>query len=349
MLKHSSSSVLSGYVNPSMLKQSKPLSIPLSVSSSSNSINQPKTIISNDSSSGYLSSIKYAQDAGGYHSYQEVTSKAKSINEEIKIITNSILKIGQHKVNVFNAGNDLCKKMAQHYLHEAEYNNCAYQESRDEWRAKGNHYLASNIYDIMKDSDILPAWGVPYLTPLPLEEDPEMIAQLRAQLEQIILEMEQRDTTIEQQANDLITKNNIIGERDNTILELQTENHDLTDRLTVSEEKYALSEAKVIPLEKEVADLKHYNEILEADRKGLEIDKIELREDKKMLVDDKKMLQKEKELLLKEKDSFFVDKKGWQDLISIRENELVELKHIHFDTEHCTIVGHCNNPDHEVI
>lgn len=79
--------------------------------------------------------------------------------------------------------------MAQHYLHEAEYNNCAYQESRDEWRAKGNHYLASNIYDIMKDSDILPAWGVPYLTLLPLEEDPEMIAQLRAQLQEKVEEL----------------------------------------------------------------------------------------------------------------------------------------------------------------
>ena len=79
---------------------------------------------------------------------------------------------------------------------------------------------------------------------------------------------------------------------------------------------------------------------LQSQNKELKDYKIELRDFNKMLVDDKKMLQDEKKLLL-------VDKKMLQDLNAGQQAELLDLKHIHFDTEHCTIVGHCNNPDHE--
>lgn len=355
MLKHSShssNSTLSGYVVPNTLNHNivnnhnnssnyvSSQSKSLFVSSTSNSINHTKTIISNDNSSSYLSSIKYTQDAEAFHSYQEVTSKAKSIDEEIKIITNSILRIGQHKDNVFNAGNDLCKKMAQHYLHEAEYNNCAYQKSRDEWKVKGNLYLTSNIYDIMKEYNILPSWAEQYLTPLENNQEEEelmkvQIEELKEQLKLLSLEKEQKD-------NALAEKDNALAEKDEIILQLQTENHDLTEKLSVSEEnntilqnKLDISETKIISLQEKVVDLKHHNE-------QLENDKVELREDKKMLIEDKKMIQEEKNLLL-------VDKKFFQDLNITKENELTELKHIHFDTEHCTIVGHCNNPNHDEI
>ena len=202
--------------------------------------------------------------------------------------------------------------------------------------------------------------------PLLEEEDLEMIEQLKAQLEKLELEKEQiklekeqkdntikqqandlitkdniidaRNTTIEQQANDLIAKDNIIGERNNTILELQNENHDLTKRLAGSEEKndvlqnkLDISESKVIPLQEKVADLNHYNKILEADKKSLQEDKIDLRKDKEMLVEDKKMQQEEKKLLL-------VDKKHFQDVNLEQALKITEL-----------IQPRCDFPEHEWV
>jgi DNA repair exonuclease SbcCD ATPase subunit len=430
-------SILKGYVDPNMLKHSSSSSYVNSHGSLFNHTAEHKSLnhtnveyadtkvlsvgvpfVSNSvaniidsgiSSSDYISSIKHANSAQADKNYQEVANKAISILNEAKQVTDTILRADCHIPEIVSMGDSICKRLGQHFLHEAEYNDCAYPETRDEWKAKGERYLACNIYDIMKDNGILPSWGNQYLTP---EENQEMIAQLRAQLEQLRLQMEQRDDiitarddTIEQQANDLITKNNIIGERDttieqqandlitkgniitardDTILELQTENHnlttekndltgrltaseesngilrgqvgnltteknDLTDRLTISEEnngilqnRLDISEARVIPLQERVQELKD-------EKKNLETDKNELREDKKMLAEYNKGLQKEKELLLKEKDSFLIDKKDWQDLNFAKDKELTELKHAHFDIEHCTIVGHCNNPDHEVI
>lgn len=314
-------------------------------------VNNPvaNIIDSGISSSDYISSIKHANSAQADKNYQEVAPKAISILNETKQVTDTILRADCHIPEIVYMGDSICKRLGQHFLHEAEYNDCAYQETRDEWKAKGERYLTCNIYDIMKDSGILPSWGVPYLTPLPLEEDPEMIAQLRAQLEQLILEKEQRDNTILQQqtennnlteANSDLTNRLITSEENNIIL--QNENHNLTDRLIASEEsnailqeKLVISEAKVMPLQEKVQELKD-------DKKALEADKIELREDKKMLVEYNKSLQEEKKLLI-------VDKKMLHDLSTEQRVELLDLKHIHFDTEHCTIVGHCNNPDHEGI
>ena len=107
---------------------------------------------------------------------------------------------------------------------------------------------------------------------------------------------------------------------------MQNKNRELVDKL-------AVSEAKVAPLQEKVRELKH-------DKEMLETDKIELREDKKMMVEYNKSLQEEKKLLL-------IDKKHFQDLSVTKDNELLELKHLHFDIEHCTFIGHCNNPDHE--
>jgi hypothetical protein len=300
------------------------------------------------------------------------------------------------------------ENLGNYYLSQAKSNPCAYENTRSDWKAKGEEFLAFSVYDMMRYNGTLKHDVI-------TDEEEDMIKKLQnslavaqqqlnqanqiivqkdgdiqksyqeiAEMKSIILSKEQiieeqakiiddkainianhnqniknKNVNIAQPVTGLTfipdamqiiaQKDQIIIDKDNLISTLSNQKDGLYNQVSQGEHKISCLNNEVLTKTKEVEDMKYQLEEKKNDvtdlknfLSDLKEQNTELRYDKKMLIEDKKIWMEEKTIILQEK-------KIINELYEDQRAEFLHLKHIHFETEHCNIVGHNDIHDDYIL